>query len=186
MQDELSQDANLAEVCWSLKFFSSLYSSTFRFPSRQWHISKISRCFRNSPVFATKEGLELRGTLWNTFKITSTHSCRRYEVVLNIGFEYFAAFAAQLMPTTSLLGNSFLAASRYRLSISTIEPTWFELFLRACQVPSDTSIFVSGRRRGHHAGTLLSYHTAMGMMKNSKTLAHKLTQSASFSELGHG
>jgi hypothetical protein len=60
-------------------------------------------------------------------------------VVLNIGFEYFAAFAAQLMPTTSLSGNYFLAAqlmpttslsgnyflaaSRYRLSISIIEPT---------------------------------------------------------------
>jgi hypothetical protein len=105
-------------------------------------------------------------TFCNTFKITSSHSCRCYEVFINIGFEYFAAFAAQLMPTTSLSGHSFLAASRYRLSISIIEPTRFELFLRACQVPSDTSIFVNGRYRSHHAGTLLSYHTPMGMMKN--------------------
>lgn len=125
-------------------------------------------------------------TFCSIFEITSSHSCRRYEMFINIGFEYFAGFAAQLMPTTSLSGNSFLAASRYRLSISTIEPARFEIFLRARQLPSDTSIFVSGRHRGHHAGTLLSYHTAMGMMKNPHpSTSHNLQAVLPFVILRH-
>jgi hypothetical protein len=109
IQDELSQNTNLAEVWWFLKFFSYLKivpRSDFPLVNGT---SKISRCFRNSPVFATKRGVGAqRCTSCNTFKITSSHSCRRYELVINIGFEYSTAFAAQLMPTTSLLGNSFL------------------------------------------------------------------------------
>jgi hypothetical protein len=90
------------------------------------------------------------------------------------------------MPTTSLSGRSFLAASRYRLSISTIEPTRFKLFVRACQVPSDNSVFVSGRYRGHHAGTLLSYHTAMGMMKNPHpSTSHNLQAVLPYAILRH-